>query len=1082
MKSDQYKLVKEVFMAAAELAPEHRDEYLTEACEDNHDLRLEVERLLTADDSEFMEEPAMAQVADIIAEESENELTKSHPDSPKNKIFGRYKIISKIGEGGMGEVFLAKDTTLDRKVALKILPPELTNDDERMRRFEQEARAASSLNHPFILTIHEFRKNEDGRHFIASEYVEGETLDEHCAKKKIGLPAKLDIAIQLASALRASHQAGIIHRDIKPANIMVRPDGFIKVLDFGLAKLMGSFKPETRDSEVSTRLKVVTRSRTIMGTAPYMSPEQVRGKKTDPRTDIWSLGVVLYEMLTGQRPFKGETEADTIASILKKEPLPITAHFDNLPSELERIVAKALNKNADRRYQNVDKLKSDLERSRKQIDVSDVSGHPASAATPKSSVEIDSPKTDLKQIHESDGFAETTEKTAAYETKSLLNRAPSSLVLVLGTVFVGVAVIATYFWFFDLNRTSLEKANVTAFRSTEITSWSSGPAELSTSAPFSPNGKMIAFGSAKSGTPGIWVTQAAAGTPIEVTKDKFYNRFPIWSPSGEELAYYSKRGDEFGIWRISFTGGQATLVTKVKDAESRPRFWSKSGNIYYQNADNLFVINERTRENEQITVLPSPKDAARSFQVSPNETKIAFVEKDGDNWKILVGSIDGTAARDLFSSTGNISDLVWHPREQKLFYSQMRDKVYQIFELDLAGGPPVQISNSDFDSHIQGIAGDGERILFSSARENSDIWRVPTDRSTEVIVAAEKEAELWADPSSAGTELSYQTIKNLNKGNNLYSGSIWKKSIATENRRPTLLVDEGFLPVWSPDGRHLAFMRHRGGQFELWTVPGTGGEPIRSGKDGIQGFSYAMTPYNRVDVKHLCWSPESDSIVFPATKDKISNLWRVTRQGANTGPVTRNTDPNLRIVSPIWASSGDSIAYSSFEKLRDEDGRRTFHIWIKELADSKERKLVETKENLRLLGFNESEEKLVYAKQRRSSGFSHTPPEIDLYDVSIQDGTISKVETLRNANFFNIHLSPDGKTIGFAGRSDELEEIWITSLYENDSRRLLASKDPRILFSNLAWSIDGKYLFFGKQSRFSLLSVLAKSKKNGENK
>jgi len=249
---------------------------------------------------------------------------------------GRYEIRAKIGEGGMGEVYLALDTELGRTVAIKILPEALASNQLRLERFIQEARAASALNHPQILTIYEIGTT-GATHFIATEFIDGETLRQRISKG-MKLAEVLEVAIQTAGALAAAHEASIIHRDIKPENIMVRRDGYIKLLDFGLAKLT---EPSIVDSEAPTRAKVDTREGTVMGTPNYMSPEQAQGTKVDARTDLWSLGAVLYEMVTGQVPFAGKTPTETISLVLQKEPAPLTRYTHEVPAELDRIVTKA---------------------------------------------------------------------------------------------------------------------------------------------------------------------------------------------------------------------------------------------------------------------------------------------------------------------------------------------------------------------------------------------------------------------------------------------------------------------------------------------------------------------------------------------------------------------------------------------------------------------------------------------------------------------------------------------------------------------------------------------------------------------
>ena len=285
------------------------------------------------------------------------------------KQLGHYRLLSRLGAGGMGEIHLAEDSRLGRKVALKILPAEFVADADRVRRFEQEARAVSALNHPNILVIYEIGK-ERGVHFIATEFIEGQTLRQKLEEGKLKMCETLDIGAQIAEALQAAHATGIVHRDIKPENIMLRPDGYVKVLDFGLARVSEKSKPSS-DPDAPTIDDIETNPGTVMGTAHYMSPEQARGQKVDARSDIFSLGVVLYEMLAGQKPFTGQTMSDVLAAILRAEPPPLSQSVPSLPAELDRCIAKALRKDCNARYQTISEMLNDLKRLRQRLEFED---------------------------------------------------------------------------------------------------------------------------------------------------------------------------------------------------------------------------------------------------------------------------------------------------------------------------------------------------------------------------------------------------------------------------------------------------------------------------------------------------------------------------------------------------------------------------------------------------------------------------------------------------------------------------------------------------------------------------------------
>jgi eukaryotic-like serine/threonine-protein kinase len=354
--------VEDIFHAALDQEPDQVAKFLETACGGDELLRREVEALLASHQQtdSFIETSAVGIATRIIETEQ--------ADSLVGQTFGHYKISKRIGTGGMGEVYLATDVTAGRKAALKILPTRFTDDAERLKRFQQEARAVVALNHPNILTVYEIGEDHS-THYIASELIEGETLRQHMTHGRMQLSEALDIATQVASALTAAHEAGIVHRDINPSNIMLRPDRYVKVLDFGIAKLAEStFAEATADGAESVTL-TQTNLGSILGTVRYMSPEQACGVHVDKSTDIWSLGVVLYEMVSGHQPFTGDRSIDVMTSILEKEPPPLTSYVRHTPSELQHIVSKALHKDRRERYQSVSEMLQALKNLRHKLEL-----------------------------------------------------------------------------------------------------------------------------------------------------------------------------------------------------------------------------------------------------------------------------------------------------------------------------------------------------------------------------------------------------------------------------------------------------------------------------------------------------------------------------------------------------------------------------------------------------------------------------------------------------------------------------------------------------------------------------------------
>ena len=357
MTPERWQQVERLFHSALELEPGERAAFLTEECADDVMLREEVEYLISSHEQpgSFMDSPAYAGAAERRRDERIAALV--------GQKIGPYEILSFLGEGGMGEVYLALDNRLGRKIALKLLPLHFTQEKARVLRFQQEARAASALNHPNILTIYEIGEL-NGLHFIATEFIEGETLRRRIVSRRIRLSEALDVAKQVASALAAAHTAAIVHRDIKPENIMLRRDGYVKVLDFGLVKLT---EHDNKGSEASTL--VHTDEGMVMGTVAYMSPEQARGLEVDARTDIYSLGVVLYEMVAGRTPFVGETKSDVIADILKTEPVPLSDFNQEVTVELEEIVSRMLKKDREERPQSAEDLFVHLRHLQKRLEL-----------------------------------------------------------------------------------------------------------------------------------------------------------------------------------------------------------------------------------------------------------------------------------------------------------------------------------------------------------------------------------------------------------------------------------------------------------------------------------------------------------------------------------------------------------------------------------------------------------------------------------------------------------------------------------------------------------------------------------------
>ncbi len=653
-----------------------------------------------------------------------------------------YRLIRMIGRGGMSEVFLAEDQRLGRNVAIKFLNSEFRRDPDRMRRFHREARAASALNHPHILTIHDIGEN-DGVQFIVSEFVDGETLGSRVAKGSLPLADAVRVAQQIASALSASHNAGIVHRDIKPDNVMIRLDGSVKVLDFGLAKETGALVFQSNGEEAQTLDNAPTSPGLILGTPQYMSPEQARGKPLDARTDIFSFGVILFEMVTGKQPFPGASMVDIIAAVVGSEPLPLKKFLDDPPELLVRIVEKALRKNKEERYGTMDHLLSDLRDLQKEV--------------------ADEAVVDRSTL------GEKVSDTRPNTIRTFLGESPLRRNLTVLFVLV-IPVVAIFAWWLYTGRGGTASAGTAgSMRMVPIVTFSSGTGELVTASSFSPDARMIAFASTKSGSQEIWAKPVEGGEPIQVTRNGYFNQYPVWSPSGNDIAFFSNRQGNSGIWRTSFAGGEQIQIVSGISSISRLLHWSPAGKLYFQDGTEMFAADEKTGEKTKVTDFGSAGIKPRIIEVADDGQKIAYSINESGVWKVKVSDLDGRNAAEIGSSRDEIDQITWDPNGKSVVYSGSANGVYQIFRAGVDGSEPVQLSNGNLDFFAEDVSADGTKILYSSVQETSDLWQVSSSTASQAAVVNDVASEFWPDISGDGKKVLYQSVSQADSP---YRGSV----------------------------------------------------------------------------------------------------------------------------------------------------------------------------------------------------------------------------------------------------------------------------------------------------------------------
>jgi serine/threonine protein kinase len=964
------------------------------------------------------------------------------------EFISHYRIVSSLGAGGMGEVYLAEDTKLDRKVALKVLIPEVASDKDRLKRFVREAKAASALNHPNILTVYEIGSFA-GSEYISTELINGETLRDRLKREPLSLREALTALTQVTAALCASHEAGIIHRDIKPENIMIRRDGLVKVLDFGLAKM----SPISAASVEVTMPQINTKPGMIVGTIAYMSPEQARGRQIDPRSDIFSLGIVMFELFSGRRPFEGENQLELISSILKDEAPPLRQLVPDIPQELERIVEKSLRKDRDHRYQHVKDLHIDLE------DLADEIKFESKAnKSVQPTIDADAHTTIPSNLRSA--FTTGISKTRRF---TLLH---AMIFVVLAAVSVGAV------WFFGPSRIAMPE-----FQTTEIASWSSTPGELTSSASFSPDGKLIAFTSTKSGTKSIWVKQIGSSDPIQITNDQFSNSDPIWSPKGDEIAFVSLRSREDGaltggIWRIGALGGTAVSVAPIADGSLKLRRWGVSGKIYYELKGELYALEISNGNSEKVTDLVNR--SAKSVSIGPDERSITYAVASGERWQIFKMENAAATPIEVASGAGRLDSYILAHGTSRIFFNTTVESKPQIWATVPGSGRNDRILIPETESSLLDAAPDGRSFILGTAKEDSQLWSVSAATGVERSVARDVNAKLWPAISNDNERITYQSVRNLSSGNRVLRSSIVVKSMrqGTDGERPIMLTEEGYLASWSPDGRTIAFLKQVGdNEIGLFTVDSSGGGVKQVAKAGVTQIGYSPLPYNHTESRAFSWSPDGTQIAFIAEREGVQNVWVTAVRDGTERQLTSYSQGGVSLYCPTWSASGKSVAFTFQNQTRDKSGLITRGLRIADTVDGQVNEIFSTGKRFRLLGWTFDENGLIIAEP--SKEFSVLPPETTISRVPLTKGSPVEVSRIGNLYYYNIFLSADRKQIAYAARNGDVDNVWVMPVASGNPSKLTNNNDPGTYISQLAWTPDGSSIAYAKQTRFALLSLVS---------
>jgi Tol biopolymer transport system component len=965
MDPERWRKVESIFNRVLDADDSRRESVLRECCAGDEDLRREVESLLAQHEvaGNFIETPAFGAAAAAASPPQPRSTGNANKIAvAPNAVIGHYRVLRKIGSGGMGTVYEAEDIRLRRSVALKFLPEEFAEDAQWVQRFRTEARAASALNHAHICTIYEVDEVE-GRLFIAMELLEGQTLKEMIAGKPLPVKTILDLGVQIAAGIGAAHSKGIVHRDIKPANIFVTRQRQVKLLDFGIAKLI---RPDADPDETVSDLAHRTRTGMVLGTVGYMSPEQVRGEAIDHRSDIFSFGAILYEMLTGRRAFDKPTAPETMSAILNEEPPDLSQTAPGAPPGLQRVVQRCLEKNPAQRFQSAADLAFALQA------LTDSGASTAVGA-------VREPRSRWVWVTAAGALAAVGLAAAVW----YLHRP-----LAAPRVPAGIT----------LDGSSL----------TQVTASSGADRDPS----LSPDGSLLAYSSDQSGSFEIYVKSLApGGKAMQLTADGGQNFQPAWSPDGKFIAYYSqKRG---GIWLIPALGGTARLLA---DFGSRPA-WSPDGTkIAFQSAEvsglgqtaweytplssTLWIVAAQGGAPVQLTRLGNPPGGHSDPVWSPDGKRIVFNaagEKDSGIWSV---SASGGELQSLLPLDG--FDLVYAPNGQALYFVLIKGRSWHLMRVALStagsvvGAPETIVdTGKKLYRHLR-FSADGKFAAFSEVSLADNLQSVRVSPATaepigvpEPLTHDTTGRKLIPEFSPDGKEIAYEVFqygfgnstwladtdgKNARQLDTtpivalpgwlpdsrhvtymiLQSGGLIFESLDVDSGKKARLRDldpNMRQPRLSPDGKYLAYQIWQDGVSNVWTEPFEGGpaKQLTFDKEGIGfpewapdgksiiaemqrsgGTHIVLIPSNGgvpVQLTHdpgESWprdcSPDADKIAFAGLRDGIWNIYWVSRRTRAEKQITHYANPNAYVRFPAWSPHGDQIVY--------EYGEATSNIWL----------------------------------------------------------------------------------------------------------------------------------------------------------